>query len=58
MIKCIKCSVSALKQPLYRTNPKGDVNAGWMCEKCIIKHHDKSVIDQDVKKIADIIKGG
>jgi len=34
-MKCKKCGVSVLDKPLSRTNPKGQTDAGWMCEDCI-----------------------
>jgi len=34
-MNCINCGVSALKKPLSRTNPKGQPDAGWMCQDCI-----------------------
>lgn len=34
-MKCINCGVSMFDKPLSRTNPKGQPNAGWMCQDCI-----------------------
>ena len=32
---CTNCGVSMFDKPLSRTNPKGQPNAGWMCQDCI-----------------------
>lgn len=55
---CIKCCATIDEKPQFRTNPKGQRNAGWMCEDCIKKFHDISIIPTEVKKITDIIKSG
>ncbi len=34
-MKCKNCGVSPFDRPLFRTNPKGQSDAGWMCENCI-----------------------
>ena len=34
-MKCINCGVPMFNKPLSRTNPKGQPNAGWMCQDCI-----------------------
>ena len=37
-MKCINCGTSVFNKPLHRTNPKGQSDAGWMCEDCIKKN--------------------
>ena len=54
-MKCIKCGCSGMERVLHRTGEIGQ-NPEWMCEPCILKYHDKSLIDKDVKKITDIIQ--
>lgn len=39
MIKCKNCECSPLKKTLHRTEPKGQINAGWMCLDCIKIQH-------------------
>lgn len=34
-MKCCNCGVSIQGRILHRTNPKGQIDAGWMCEPCI-----------------------
>ena len=34
-MNCINCGVSMFDKPLSRTNPKGQPDAGWMCQDCI-----------------------
>lgn len=36
-MNCKNCGVSMFDKPLHRTNPKGQSDAGWMCEDCIGK---------------------
>lgn len=52
---CIQCGCSVNKRPLHRTNPMGQPDAGWMCQPCITKHHDKSLIDNEVVELVNII---
>lgn len=37
MAKCKICGVSMFDKMLHRTNPKGQPDAGWMCEQCMEK---------------------
>lgn len=37
-MKCKKCGASVSDIMLHRTEPKGQINAGWMCMPCIKKH--------------------
>ena len=57
-MKCINCNVSCFDKPLSRTNPKGQPNAGWMCQDCIeIKEpelHENLKEDGDLKITNDI----
>lgn len=59
-MKCNSCGASFDDVPLYRTNPKGQPNAGWMCEKCIATKepelHKNLISDGDVKIANDILK--
>ena len=32
---CADCGVSVMKEPLHRSNPKGESPAVWKCIKCI-----------------------
>lgn len=34
-MNCTNCGVSMFDKPLSRTNPKGQPDAGWMCQDCI-----------------------
>lgn len=34
-MNCKNCGVSMFDKPLSRTNPKGQPDAGWMCQDCI-----------------------
>lgn len=34
-MNCKNCKASVLDKPLSRTNPKGQSDAGWMCQDCI-----------------------
>ena len=54
-VKCIKCRCFVMERTLHRTGEIGK-NPEWMCEPCILKYHDKSVIDEQVKAITDIIQ--
>lgn len=54
-MRCIKCNCSASQKTLHRTTEKDNPNPEWMCESCIIKYHDKSLIDEGAKLITDII---
>lgn len=36
-MKCIICGISVRKTILHRTNPKGQMPAGWTCLPCIEK---------------------
>lgn len=53
MVPCTNCKSTS--KPVYRTNPLGEVTAGWMCEPCINKLHHPSLIDQEVKKVVTFI---
>lgn len=52
-MKCTECKKD--KDAVFRTNPIGQDNAGWMCQPCIIKLHDISLIDPEVQEIADLL---
>lgn len=54
-MKCISCAKSIQKVNLFRTGEIGQ-SPDWMCEKCILKLHDKSLIPTEIKKITDILK--
>lgn len=34
-MECVCCKVGFTTKMLFRTNPVGQSDAGWMCEKCI-----------------------
>ncbi|WP_060873828.1 hypothetical protein [Myroides odoratus] len=54
-VKCIECGVSFFDKPLHRTTEKGSKDPQWMCEECIVKNHDLSLIDEEVLNVTDII---
>lgn len=54
-MNCIHCKKHVTEVNLFRTNPPGQ-NPDWMCEDCIIKIHDKSLIPKDIKNITNIFK--
>ena len=59
-MKCKICGVSMFDKPLHRTNPKGQSDAGWMCEDCIKKTEPELFknmqSDNDFKVVNDIDK--
>ena len=57
-MECINCQTNINEAPLYRTNPKGQRDAGWMCGECIKELHDISLIDIDVKDLCNLIHKG
>lgn len=62
-MKCCKCGVSIQGRILHRTNPLGQLDAGWMCEPCIkenepelyenIQEGNKEVIN-DLKEVLKV----
>jgi len=57
-MKCKNCKVSAFNKPLFRTEPKGQTDAGWMCKDCIkIKEPElyRNFKDDSVLKLTDDI---
>jgi hypothetical protein len=56
-MKCIQCKCSIDERPLFRTNPLGQSDAGWMCQPCIDEHHDPSLIDEETRELVGIISG-
>lgn len=62
-MKCSKCGVSIQNRILHRTNPKGQLDAGWMCEPCIsktepelMKNIDEDEVLQDIKSALNVKK--
>lgn len=51
-MKCMECGISVQLTILHRTNPKGQINAGWTCMPCIEKTELELAknIKQDLKK--------
>lgn len=47
-MKCVICGVSVQKTILHRTNPKGQINAGWTCIKCI--ERDEPELAKNIKQ--------
>lgn len=47
-----------MERALYRTNPIGDLDGGWMCMECMRKHepelHSNITQDDDYQVILDI----
>ena len=43
-----------MKRPLYRTGEYGE-NPDWMCKPCIIKNHDKSLIDKGTDDFTQLL---
>lgn len=54
-MKCTNCH-AADGRAVFRTNPTGQMNAGWMCRPCVERLHDKSLIDDETQEIIDIIE--
>jgi Zn-finger protein len=57
-MNCKKCKVSILYKPLSRTNPKGQSDAGWMCQDCMKIHESelyKNLKDDNDFKISNAI---
>jgi hypothetical protein len=52
-MKCTACETD--KAAVFRTNPLGQSDAGWMCQPCIVKHHDASLIDPETQELANIL---
>jgi len=52
-MKCTNCQQE--KAAVFRTNPLGQADAGWMCQPCIVKVHDASLIDPDTQELANIL---
>ena len=52
-MKCISCKRDC--NAVFRTNPMGQADAGWMCNPCIVKYHDASLIDSEVQELADTL---
>ena len=57
-MKCTNCQKTMFQTPLHRTNPKGQPDAGWMCEECIkLKEpelHANLEAEDDFKVVHDI----
>lgn len=51
-MKCDKCGISMMDDPLYRINPKGE-DGIFRCESCMKKFGQ--TVDKDLKKIVDTI---
>ena len=54
-MNCIKCGCSVNEKPLYRTNPKGQSDAGWMCIDCI-RADEPELADNIKEDVSDIEK--
>jgi hypothetical protein len=52
MEKCTKCGCPCTARMLHRTNPKGQIDAGWMCMPCIEKQEPE--LANNIKKDDDI----
>jgi hypothetical protein len=57
-LECKNCKASFFDKPLHRTNPTGQIDAGWMCEDCLkIKEqnlHKELKKDGDLKVVNDV----
>lgn len=57
-MKCSKCGVSIQGIILHRTKPKGQLDAGWMCEPCIKESEPElySNIQEENKEVFNDLK--
>ena len=59
-MNCKNCGVSMFDKPLSRPNPKGQSDAGWMCQDCIkLKEpelYQNLIDDGDLKITNDILR--
>lgn len=40
---------------VFRTNPLGESPAGWMCQECIGRLHDPSLIDEETLEVVQAL---